>query len=149
MTALVVLASFMRYLVGSPFRFTEELVGLLYLGTKFLTMPNSTAKRQHIAVSLVTSWAGARLRRLLDGAGHLVMVLFCGWFMVEGWRFAAFAKDLGARSEQVDILLWPWMAVMPAIMAIVGLVALAQLLRLLAGGAPPASAAERGEGALF
>ena len=39
LTGLVVLSSIMRYLLGSPFHFTEELVGLLFMAMVFLTVP--------------------------------------------------------------------------------------------------------------
>jgi len=138
MTALVVLASVMRYLAGSPFRFTEELVALLYLGMVFLTIPNSTVLRQHITVDVLKTRLGPRARKWLGVAALAVTVVFTGWFTVEAYDFAAFAEQIGARTEQVDILLWPWMALMPVTFAIVCLIAASQLLRLLA--TPPRQA---------
>jgi TRAP-type C4-dicarboxylate transport system permease small subunit len=138
MTALVVLASVMRYVAGSPFRFTEELVALLYLGMVFLTIPNSTMLRQHITVDLLKTRVGPTPRKWLGVAGLGVMIAFTAWLTVEAYAFAAFAEQIGARTEQVDILLWPWMALMPATFAIVCIIATSQLLRLLA--TPPQQA---------
>jgi TRAP-type C4-dicarboxylate transport system permease small subunit len=121
MTALVVLASIMRYAVGSPFRFTEELVALLYAAMMFLTIPLCTIKNQHIGMNLVVEMAGPGARRILRLLACLVTLAFTIWFIVESWKFSAFAQSLGSRTEQVDLLLWPWMALMPGSMLVVAL----------------------------
>jgi TRAP-type C4-dicarboxylate transport system permease small subunit len=145
MTSLVVLASIMRYLLGSPFRFTEELVALLYLGMVFLTIPNSTVRRQHITVDLLKTSLRPRGRKWLGVASLVVTIAFTAWFAVEAYAFAAFAEEIGARSEQVDILLWPWMALMPSVFAFVCLIAVTQLVRLLAASPATADADEPGQ----
>jgi TRAP-type C4-dicarboxylate transport system permease small subunit len=129
MTGLVVLASVMRYIVGSPFRFTEELVALLYAAMMFLTVPLCTLRNQHISVTLVLDKVGAGGRRLFRLLACLVTLAFVAWFIVESYKFAAFARDIGARSEQVDILLWPWMALMPATMALVAVIVAVQTVQ--------------------
>src|SRR5689334_9480960 len=100
MTALVVLASAMRYFLGSPFRFTEELVALLYLGMVFLTIPNSTVRREHITVDLLNTALGPRARKWSSVLALLVMITFSAWFVIESYEFAAFAEQIGARTEQ-------------------------------------------------
>ncbi len=129
MTALVVLASIMRYLLGAPFRFTEELVALLYAAMMFLTIPLCTLRNDHIGMMLVVERSGQAGRRVLRLLACLVTITFCVWFTIEAWKFAAFGRELGSRSEQVDILLWPWMALMPATMALVALIVLLQTIR--------------------
>ena len=123
MTALVALSVVMRYAVGSPFAFTEELVALLYLGMVFFTIPIGTLRREHIVVTVCVERAGPRLQRWLALLATLVMVVFAAWFVVETWALADFSRKLGARSDHVGILLWPWMAIMPATMALVGVIA--------------------------
>lgn len=123
MTTLVVLSVVMRYVVGSPFAFTEEIVALLYLAMVFFTIPIGTIRREHIVVSVCVDRAGPRMRRVLALLAGLVMIAFAVWFVWETYAFAAFSKKLEARSEQVGLLLWPWMAIMPATMALVGAIA--------------------------
>lgn len=123
MTALVGLSVVMRYVVGSPFAFTEELVALLYLAMVFFTIPIGTLRREHIVVTVCVERAGPRLQRVLALLAALVTVVFAGWFVVETWSFAVFSRKLEARSDHVGILLWPWMMVMPATMALVGVIA--------------------------
>lgn len=131
MTALVVLASIMRYLLGTPFRFTEELVALLYAAMMFLTIPLCTLRNEHIGMMLVVERSRPAARRVLRLLACLVTMAFAVWFGIESWKFAAFGRELGSRTEQVDFLLWPWMALMPATMALVALIVLLQTIRAI------------------
>ena len=123
MTALVALSVVMRYFVGSPFAFTEELVALLYLAMVFFTIPIGTLRREHIVVTVCVERAGPRWQRLLALLATLVMVVFAVWFVYETYAFTAFSRKQEARSDHVGILLWPWMAIMPATIALVGVIA--------------------------
>lgn len=140
MTALVVIASFMRYFVGRPFAFTEELVALLYMSMVFLAIPLVTVKRSHIAVSVMPQRVTRAIGGLLRAGGGLVMIAFCTWFTVEAYNFVEYSRRLNSRSEQVELLLWPWMAVIPVTMAFVTIIAAFQLFRK----APPPAPDEGG-----
>lgn len=138
MTALVVTASFMRYLIGRPFDFTEELVALLYMSLVFLAIPLVTVQGSHVNVSVLP----ARLQNALGpalriGAG-LVMIAFCAWFTIETYAFVEESRRFNSKSEQVEILLWPWMAVIPVTMAFVTIIAVFHLFR----GAPAEAPAD-------
>jgi TRAP-type C4-dicarboxylate transport system permease small subunit len=133
MTALVVISSFMRYFVGRPFDFTEELVALLYMAMVFLAIPLVTLKQSHIAVSVLPQRVMRAFSGPLRAGSVLVMIAFCTWFTVEAYDFVEYARRLSSRSEQVDLLLWPWMAVIPVTMVFVTIVAAFLLFR----GAPP------------
>ena len=133
MTGLVVLAAFMRYIVGSPFAFTEELVALMFLAMVFLTIPISTVRREHIVVTVCVERAGPRLQRGLALVATLVMLVFAVWFVFESYQSAAFSRKIGARTEQVDLLVWPWMGIMPAIMAFVGVIVTLQAWQAVGG----------------
>ena len=128
MTMLVVIASFMRYLVNRPFDFTEELVALLYMAMVFLAIPLVTVRRVHVNVSVMPErWMTATAGWCRIGAG-IVMIAFCAWFAIEAYGFMEQSRRFNSKSEQVEILLWPWMAVMPATMIFVGLITLVNLL---------------------
>ena len=149
MTALVSLSVVMRYVVGSPFAFTEELVALLYLAMVFCTIPIGTIRGEHIVVTVCVERAGPRMRRLLVMLATLVMLVFAAWFVVETWAFAEFSRKIEARSDHVGILLWPWMAIMPATMALVGIIALVrgwQSLRNRGTGSASGTAKFSGDG---
>ena len=127
MTGFVALSAIMRYFVGSPFGFTEELVALMFLAMVFFTIPISTVRREHIVVTVCVERVRPPLKRVLALVAALVMVAFSVWFVIESWSTMAFSAKIGARTDQVRLLLWPWMAIMPAIMALVAFVALLQL----------------------
>lgn len=118
MTVLVIVAACMRYLVGKPFDFTEEVVALLYMGVVFSVLPMTTWRGHHITVSLLPQRLANALQSPLRVAAGLVMIAFCTWFAIEAYQFTAVSRDMGSRSEQVGILLWPWMALIPISVAI-------------------------------
>ena len=64
------------------------------------------------------------MQRLLGLAAALVMIVFAVWFVYETYAFTAFSRKLEARSDHVGLLLWPWMAIMPATIALAGIIAL-------------------------
>lgn len=130
MTGMVILASFMRYLVGAPFHFTEEVVALLYLSTVFLALPACAIRRQHIMVGILTDRVGGEARRWLAFVAIAVMIAFCGWFGYATLEFTLFSREIEARSEQVEILLWPWMAILPATMLLLVAIELLHVVRL-------------------
>jgi TRAP-type C4-dicarboxylate transport system permease small subunit len=139
MTALVVLSVVMRYVVGRPFAFTEEVVALLYLTMVFLTLPIGTLRREHIAVGVLTHRARGSMRRALAAAAAMVTVAFAVWFVAETVAFTRFSARLGAQSDHLGMPLWPWMAIMPAIMGLVGIIALRQTWQALTAPRAPAA----------
>ena len=69
------------------------------------------------------------------------MISFCVWFAWASYGFVAQSYRFASKSEQTDILLWPWMGIIPITMAFVALIALLQLVQAeLAPGAADAAA---------
>jgi TRAP-type C4-dicarboxylate transport system permease small subunit len=138
LTFLVVLSSLMRYVYGAPFSFTEELVALLYMSSIFLAVPLATVERVHVAIAVLPKKLMHLLRYPLRLLACLIMIAFCVWFTVVAYEFMAQSYSFHSRSEQAEILLWPWMAIMPVSM---GFVVLISLLHLIQGIDPSAEAA--------
>lgn len=136
MSFLVFSSAVMRYVVGTPFTFSDELTGLLFVSMAFLSMPLGLALRRHINVDVVTrSLRGAWLH-LADIASSVVVTVFGVWFAYESYQFAEFSFELNSRSDVGALLLWPWMALLPLCTAIVVLVVIGQCfdsLRQLVG----------------
>ena len=136
MSFFVFLGVVMRYVVGAPFMFSDEFVGLLFVSMAFLAMPLGLVMRRHINLDLVTRDLRAPLRHVADVAATLILTAFAVWFMVLSYDFAAFSKLLDSRSDVGAMLLWPWMAILPlctAIMVLVGIGQLFDSLHQLAG----------------
>lgn len=135
MAALVVMAVVMRYALGAPFAFTEELAGLLMVSAVFLGMPFVLASHAHIRVGLLYERTSGALRRALWLLGQLVFVAFAAIFFRDALADARFTLMLGLRSEVARIDLAPFVIGMAAGVALAGLVAAWQMLR-----PPPAAA---------
>ena len=120
--AFILAAVVMRYLVAAPFRFTEELSGLLLAMMVFLAMPMALVRDLNIRVTLVTDSLPALARRVAWIASELILVAFATIFAWQSWNLMEFHLRLGLRSEQARLELWPWLAVMTACVALCALV---------------------------
>lgn len=126
---LVVGAVIMRYGLGAPFRFTEELSGLLLAQMIFLAIPLTLTTHANIRVTLLSELTAGPLRRLFWAVGQAIMVAFCAVFAWEAWAITEFTMRLNLRSEQVRLPLTPWMIAMTAAVVFAGAIAAWQALR--------------------
>lgn len=124
MTLFVVLASVMRYGLGSPFAFTEELVGLLFTTMIFLGVPICTLRNSHIAVTILPDMMRPRMRGIADRLASVLVVVFCVWFGYLSFGYMQTAIELDARSAGSRLLLWPWTAILPLSCLFAGIAAL-------------------------
>ena len=124
-TVFVALSSMMRYAIGKPFAFTEELVGLLFSTMVFLSLPYCTLRRRHIEVTLLTDRFPPALRRVSALTSALLVLLFCIWYGTFAWEFVLVSWQLHSKSDMGGILLWPWMASMFVSCVLIGAAILA------------------------
>ena len=124
LTVFVALSAIMRYVLGSPFAFTEELVGLLFSALVFLALPYVSVQRSHISIGLMTDRYSPALQRLALIVSNLLVLLFCIWFGYYAFDFTQFSYQLGARTDLAGIRMWPWMGLMVLASVLMGLVAL-------------------------
>jgi len=129
MLAIVVAAVVMRYVVGAPFRFTEELGGLLLAASLFAALPYTLADNLHIRVTLVSERLHGRAARGAWVLGQAVLVAFCAVFAWEAWQITELTLRLALRSEQARLPLAPWLILMTASVAACGAIAAWQALR--------------------
>lgn len=137
MATLTLLAVIMRYAVGAPFAFTEELAGLLLISCVFLGLPYVLALNAHIRVTLVADRTSGLLRRFLWVLGQLVVVAFAAVFFRDALNDARFTLMLNLRSEVARIDLAPFVILMTVGVGLTGLVAAWQMLR-----PPPAATSD-------
>ena len=116
----------MRYLAYAPFRYTEELVGLLMTAAFFLALPLVTLRAEHVRVLIIVSSLPDRASRWLAVVAGLFGAAFCLWFFALCLPWLEFAFDRGIKTEVGRLLMYPWMALLPLSML---LTALAFLLR--------------------
>jgi len=133
LTVFVVLASVMRYVVGSPFGFTEELVGLLFSALVFLALPYAAVNDQHIRVAIVTDRLPHRLRLATRWLSYALILVFCIVFGSLSWQFATFSYDINAKSDVARLVLYPWMALTTVGVTLLGIIVALKLARSIAG----------------
>jgi len=135
---LVVAAVVMRYVVAAPFRFTEELAGLLLAQMVFLALPYTLAANLNIRVGLLSGRLAGRARRACWVLGQGVLVAFCLVFGWKAWELTEFTLRLGLKSEQARLPLAPWMVAMVAAVGLAAAIACWQALRPPPDAQPPA-----------
>ncbi|MCF3933257.1 TRAP transporter small permease subunit [Acuticoccus sp. M5D2P5] len=128
MAGFVMLSAIMRYLVGSPFAFTEELVGLLFTAMIFVGLPVCTMRRAHISVTIVPDLLKGAARRNLDRIAYALILVFCIWFGTLTLEYLETTLALDARSAGSRLILWPWTAVLPVSCLLSGLAAALRII---------------------
>ncbi len=123
----------MRYLAYTPFRFTEELVGLLMTAAFFLALPLITLRAEHVRVMVLVSSLPERTARFVTIIAGLCGAAFCIWFFALCLPWLEFAYERNIKSEVGRLLMYPWMALLPFSML---LTALAFAIRSVADGSP-------------
>jgi TRAP-type C4-dicarboxylate transport system permease small subunit len=141
---VLLFASVQRYALAHPIPATEELAAFLFVAAAFLSVMDGFVQGRHIR--LLPLWR--RLPAALQGwsmmAGHLFALGVLGVLIRETWAFAAFSRDLGARSYVASLLEWPWMMLIPFSLGALALAILARFLgdfaRTVRGERPPEAA---------
>jgi TRAP-type C4-dicarboxylate transport system permease small subunit len=122
----------MRYLAFTPFRFTEELVGLLMTAAFFLALPLVTLQAKHVRVLIVISLLPDKLKPWVASFGCIFGFIFCIWFLFLCIPWLEFAYDRQIKSEVGRLLMYPWMSVLPLSML---LTMVAFMIRCVSGSA--------------
>ena len=108
----------MRYFAFAPFRFTEELVGLLMTAAFFLALPLATLRVEHVRVLVIVSALPERAARPVSILAALFGTAFCLWFLALCLPWLEFAFDRSIKTEVGRLLMYPWMALLPLSMAL-------------------------------
>ena len=103
----------MRYFAYAPFRFTEELVGLLMTAAFFLALPLVTLRAEHVRVLVLVSALPDRAARWMAVLAKLFGAVFCLWFFGLCLPWLEFAVDRNIKTEVGRLLMYPWMALLP------------------------------------
>ena len=110
---LVFSSSVMRYLVGKPLAFTDELATLLFLAGSIMTLTYGFFGNRLIRIELLWSKLPDRWKILADIAGRLAAT---GTFAVvtrATFLYAMDSMEYGSRTALMDMALWPWAMTIP------------------------------------
>lgn len=135
---LVAASVTMRHVALAPFRFTEELVGLLMTAAFFLALPLVTLNAEHVRVQIIVSALPRRWSRWLAVLAAVFGVVFTVWFCWLCLPWFEFAYIRNIKTEVGRLLMYPWMALLPLSML---LTSIAFALRALARELPDAPGA--------
>lgn len=103
----------MRHVANAPFRFTEELVGLLMTSAFFLALPLVTLNAQHVRVQILVASLPSKIAAWVSVIAALFGICFTLWFfwLCVPWMEFAFSRNI--KTEVGRLLMYPWMAVLP------------------------------------
>ena len=107
---LVASSAIMRYVFGSPFGFTEEIVGLLFATMAFLSIAYCAIFDREIKVDLVYELMARPLQaagQLIAAVARLIFAVWIGWLVFD---FVSLSFSIGSRTDMTGIILWPWMS---------------------------------------
>jgi len=111
----------MRHIANAPFRFTEELVGLLMTAAFFLALPLVTLNAEHVRVQIIVSSLPVRIARWVAVTAAVFGMLFSLWFFWLGVPWFEFAFQRSIKTEVGRLLLYPWMGLLPLSMLLTSL----------------------------
>lgn len=115
---LLTWSSVLRYAVGSPIPVTEELTALLFAALSFLSMPEGFVHDRQIRLGIVWRKLPRPLRNWAMVVGHVFTLVILAWITWWTFLFALFSAELGSRSYESGLLLWPWMMLIPFSLAV-------------------------------
>lgn len=118
---LLVSSSVRRYLLGSPIPVTEELTALLFAALSFLSIVEGFVHDRQIRVGIVWRRLPRPLRNWTMLAGHVLTLVVLGWLVRWTFEFSLVSLELGSRTYVSELLLWPWMMLIPGSLALLGL----------------------------
>lgn len=130
MALLILISALLRYVIGSPISFSDELASLLFVFLAFSTFPYVLNKGEHIRLTIVTERLSLPTQKMAQLLASIIFISFASIFIFESYKFVEFSQLLNSHSEVSGILLWPWMALMPCSLALCLLIELRAITRV-------------------
>lgn len=131
-TLAVLYAVVMRYVVGQPQTWADELVGLLTVATVMLGAAEASRRNDHVEIDLLTARAGPRMRRAAAIWGGVSVLWVAGVLLLGGGEMVAFSRMTGLLSEgYLEAPLWIPQLAIPIGMAALLAVTVVRTIRLL------------------
>ncbi|MFZ2650094.1 MAG: TRAP transporter small permease [Burkholderiaceae bacterium] len=107
-----------RFGFDRPLPWTDELAVVLYVWVILWAAAFIVAEREHVAFDLVWNAAGARTRRAMRIAGHLILGGLAAWALPGSWDYVHFM-----RREGTPVLGVPFMFVFLPFVALLASIA--------------------------
>ncbi|HJM49869.1 MAG TPA: TRAP transporter small permease [Alphaproteobacteria bacterium] len=132
LTGIVGYSVGMRYLLGQPQTWSDELVGYLMVSMVMLGAAEVMRRGEHIEVDLLTERLAPRWRRLTRIWGQAATAFVAAVLMVAGFEMVFFSASVGLLSDgYLEVPMWIPQLAVPVGAALLLLTALGGLIRLL------------------
>lgn len=131
MALLILVSALLRYVVGSPISFSDELASLLFVFLAFSTFPYVLERGEHIRLTIVTERLAKPMQKMAQVLASVIFLSFASVFIYESYKFVEFSQLLNSHSEVSGLLLWPWMALMPCSLGLCFLIEVRAIARVL------------------
>jgi len=131
--ALVCTSVLGRWLFLKPVEGDFEFVRMATAAAVFAVLPYTQARRGHIMVDTFTSWLPERARIAIDAVWDLCFAAamgFLAWGLLVG---AQEARENFETTMQLQLQIWPVIALCAALCAVLSLTAVLTALRLAVG----------------
>lgn len=108
-----------------------EVIGWLMAASVALALGYTQMHRGHVAIDLLTSRVGSRARLLMEALtslGSLVLFAAAAWYLA---RYGRVLQETGSLSETLRVIVFPWVYIVAAGAAGLGVALLVDFLRTL------------------
>lgn len=106
LVGITALSVFMRYVMNTPFQWTEEASGFLMIWIIMLGAISCEWRRQHLTIDFVTSAMAARVRRIIETIIGLASI---GVLLTMSWLAWQLAQSASFKRTQILRISWFWL----------------------------------------
>lgn len=144
--ALITWSVIVRYFLGQPSVWVDEVVGYLIIAIVMFGVASALREGKHIGVDILTERLSAGWQRAAQAWSMLTVLGLAGFLMVNGWETAMFSRTIGQVSQgHLELPLYWLQLLIPFGGLMLVLAALDALLRLACGGAAHVATADAEE----
>ncbi|MBA1279595.1 MULTISPECIES: TRAP transporter small permease [Pseudomonadaceae] len=132
--ALIGYSIVVRYFVGQPSLWIDEVVGFLVVGIVMFGAACALREGRHIGVDLVTEMMSPRWQRWTQVWSMSVVLVLSVFLIVNGWQTAMFSKSIGMVTQgYLELPMYQLQLLIPLGGFLLALAAIDSLLRLACG----------------
>ena len=123
---------FMRYVLNSPLKWTEEATLILIVVVTFLGSSAVFRKDGHVSIDFFVSRMPEPVRRIIDIINHLIMIAVCAGVFV--WLGIRLAMQAGDKLTPVLHISYTWIDLAVVICGLFSMIRLVgSLVKLISG----------------
>lgn len=132
--ALIGYSVVVRYFVGAPSLWIDEVVGFLVVGIVMFGAACALREGRHIGVDLITEMMSPGWQRWAQVWSMSVVLVLSVFLIVNGWQTAMFSKSIGMVTQgYLELPMYQLQLLIPLGGFLLALAAIDSLLRLACG----------------